>query len=66
MNVAERKAQETYRALLGHTETCDACRAGEECDEAVHMSRAWRAWRSAARTGARTAANTSSPSRGPC
>lgn len=31
-----------YRALLGHTTTCAACRAGASCPTAVRLGRAWR------------------------
>ncbi|MEV1046728.1 hypothetical protein [Streptomyces sp. NPDC049916] len=31
-----------YRALLGHTTTCGACRAGAICDDATKLVRAWR------------------------
>ncbi|PCG85008.1 hypothetical protein CIB93_16700 [Streptomyces sp. WZ.A104] len=31
-----------YRALLGHTTTCDACRAGATCPDATKLVRVWR------------------------
>lgn len=32
----------TYRAWLGHTQFCAACRAGVCCPTAVRLGRAWR------------------------
>ncbi len=31
-----------YRALLGHTATCAACRVGVACAVAVRLGRVWR------------------------
>ncbi|MEI7033797.1 hypothetical protein [Streptomyces pratensis] len=31
-----------YRALLGHTMTCTACRTGAACPDATKLVRAWR------------------------
>ncbi|MFF8716144.1 hypothetical protein ACF07T_32635 [Streptomyces sp. NPDC015184] len=33
---------DAYRALLGHTYSCAACRAGAHCTTAVRLGRAWR------------------------
>ncbi|MFI1187250.1 hypothetical protein [Streptomyces californicus] len=42
-NVTTTESTDTaYRALLGHTTTCTACRAGVNCPDADRLVRAWR------------------------
>ncbi|WP_176725310.1 hypothetical protein [Streptomyces sp. DvalAA-19] len=39
---AEQTDDVAYRAWIGHTTTCAACRAGAACPTAVRLGRAWR------------------------
>lgn len=39
---AEQTDDVAYRAWIGHTTTCAACRAGVACPTAVRLGRAWR------------------------
>ncbi|MDP9948888.1 hypothetical protein J2S51_001642 [Streptomyces sp. DSM 41269] len=42
-NVTTTESTDTaYRALLGHTTTCTACRTGVNCPDANRLVRAWR------------------------
>ncbi|GGS34095.1 hypothetical protein GCM10010253_04440 [Streptomyces badius] len=42
-NVTTTETPDTaYRALLGHTTTCTACRTGEICPDAAKLVRVWR------------------------
>ncbi|MFJ2023364.1 hypothetical protein ACIODW_06030 [Streptomyces sp. NPDC087897] len=43
VNVTPTESPDTaYRALLGHTTTCTACRTGVNCPDATRLVRAWR------------------------
>ncbi|MFD5975582.1 hypothetical protein [Streptomyces bacillaris] len=39
---AEPTDDAAYRAWIGHTATCAACRAGAACSTAVRLGRSWR------------------------
>ncbi|MFD0421690.1 hypothetical protein [Streptomyces parvus] len=43
VNVTTTESPDTaYRALLGHTTTCTACRTGAICPDAAKLVRVWR------------------------